>query len=501
MRLRLDNGINGYIHVRNLSDKHVSNPEERVQKNQMIHCRITKIEVDRFSVECTSKSSDLADKNHEWRPPKDPYYDHEVENKDIKTQEDAKKMKARQQYIKRVIVHPAFHNIGYAESEKIMSTLEQGEAIIRPSSKGANHLTVTWKVTEDILQHIDVREEGKENAFSLGQSLWIGNEEFEDLDEIIARHINPMASHARDILSFKNYRDTEGGRKEKAEEMLREEKKKNPSKIHYFISASKSLPGKFLLSYLPRNRCRHEYVTVTPDGFRFRQQMFDSINLLFRWFKEHFRDPIPGTPGTPRVTRTPFHGGQTPSINLSGINPESIQRVAQALPNHMLQSLTQVASQTPHYPPHTPGQYHYANTPYTPSGQTPFMTPYATPHVNMTQTPRYGAGAQTPPHPGMGTFVHPGGIRPAMNRVTPGYRTPSHMPPASSQHQHQFGSRCGSLTFIVKLLSYFAHFVWLPRNLTLQTVWWQQRIQRSLRLAKSSRSVGQTQVKRTTSEF
>ncbi|KAK6637223.1 hypothetical protein RUM44_007637 [Polyplax serrata] len=441
VRLRLDNGINGYIHVRNLSDKHVSNPEERVQKNQMIHCRITKIEVDRFSVECTSKSSDLADKNHEWRPPKDPYYDHEVENKDIKTQEDAKKMKARQQYIKRVIVHPAFHNIGYAESEKIMSTLEQGEAIIRPSSKGANHLTVTWKVTEDILQHIDVREEGKENAFSLGQSLWIGNEEFEDLDEIIARHINPMASHARDILSFKNYRDTEGGRKEKAEEMLREEKKKNPSKIHYFISASKSLPGKFLLSYLPRNRCRHEYVTVTPDGFRFRQQMFDSINLLFRWFKEHFRDPIPGTPGTPRVTRTPFHGGQTPSINLSGINPESIQRVAQALPNHMLQSLTQVASQTPHYPPHTPGQYHYANTPYTPSGQTPFMTPYATPHVNMTQTPRYGAGAQTPPHPGMGTFVHPGGIRPAMNRVTPGYRTPSHMPPASSQHQHQFGSR------------------------------------------------------------
>ena len=34
----------------------------------------------------------------------------------------------------------------------------------------------------------------------------IGNEEFEDLDEIIARHINPMASHARDLLTFKYYR-------------------------------------------------------------------------------------------------------------------------------------------------------------------------------------------------------------------------------------------------------------------------------------------------------
>ena len=71
---------------------------------------------------------------------------------------------------------------------------------------GQDHLTVTWKVTDGIHQHIDVLEKDKINAFSLGQSLMIGNEEFEDLDEIIARHINPMASHARDLLTFKYYR-------------------------------------------------------------------------------------------------------------------------------------------------------------------------------------------------------------------------------------------------------------------------------------------------------
>ena len=42
-------------------------------------------------------------------------------------------------------------------------------------------------MTDEIYQHIGVREEGKTNAFSLGNSLWIGTEEFEDLDEIIAR--------------------------------------------------------------------------------------------------------------------------------------------------------------------------------------------------------------------------------------------------------------------------------------------------------------------------
>ena len=74
-----------------------------------------------------------------------------------------------------------------------------------------------------------------------------------------------------------------------------------------------------MLSYLPRTRFRHEYISVTPEGFRFRQQMFESINSLFKWFKEHFRDPIPGTPSTPRgaaTNRTPYHG--TPNVNLAG---------------------------------------------------------------------------------------------------------------------------------------------------------------------------------------
>ncbi|XP_046421769.1 transcription elongation factor SPT6 [Neodiprion fabricii] len=443
VRLRLENNISGYIHIKNLSDKHVANPEERVRIGQIIHCRIIKIEVDRFSVECTSKSSDLADKNHEWRPQRDPFYDMEAEQKDQQVEEDAKKAKQRQTYIKRVIVHPAFHNISFAEAEKFMQNMDQGEAIVRPSSKGADHLTVTWKVTDKICQHIDVREEGKENTFSLGQSLWIGNEEFEDLDEIIARHVNPMAAHARDLLYFKYYKDTEGGLKDKAEELLKDEKKKNPGKIHYFISAAKNYPGKFVLSYLPRVRCRHEYVTVTPEGFRFRGQMFDNVNSLFRWFKEHFRDPVPGqgTPSTPRgamTSRTPYHN--TPGVNMSSMNQEAIQRVAQNLPHHMLHSLSQVANQTPHhYPPHTPGaasagpyggMHTYPNTPYTPSGQTPFMTPYQTPHHTPHHgqpTPRYGQ--QTPNHH-QGQFVHPGPttVTSAHHRTTPSHRPTPQMP-------------------------------------------------------------------------
>lgn len=49
------------------------------------------------------------------------------------------------------------------------------------------------------------------------------------------------------------------------------------------------------------------------------------------------------------------------SFAFSGMNPEAIQRVAQNLPSHMMQTLSAVASQTPHYP-HTPGGAYGANT-------------------------------------------------------------------------------------------------------------------------------------------
>ena len=240
---------------------------------------------------------------------------------------------------------------------KILDSKRQRN-FVRPSSKGTIHLTVTWKVGENICQHVDVREEGKENAFSLGQSLWINDEEFEDLDEIVARYINPMAGHARDLYAFRYFRDlgipeenyAPGKERERADEVIKDDKKKNPAKIHYFVTASREFPGKFMLTYLPRTHTKHEFITVTPEGFRFRGQVHDSLATLFRWFKEHFRDPIPGTPinssrggghhTSGSSSRTPGYCGTGTTPN---VNPETLQRVAQSIPSHMLQSLSQAA--------------------------------------------------------------------------------------------------------------------------------------------------------------
>ncbi|XP_047491052.1 transcription elongation factor SPT6-like [Penaeus chinensis] len=418
IRVRLDNGISGFISIKNLSDKTVTNPAERVKRNGIVLCRIMKIDPEKFSVELTSRTSDLQDRDGKWKAPKDAYYDYETEEKDMNS--SRKKMdKKKTQYQKRVIAHPSFRNIDYNEAEKVMQHLEQGEVIIRPSSKGVDHLTATWKVTEGICQHIDIREQDKQNDFSLGQKLWIMNEEFEDLDEIIARYISPMAINVRQILEYKYYKESVMGDKNKASEILKEDKKKNPKTIPYLFSPRKDLPGKFMLSYLPRVKVIHEFVTVTPEGFKFRGRMqHPNLASLLKWFKVNFRRPAPSMGATPGMmsTRTPYMGGTTP--NLMGVDASTIQKVAQNLNPHMLHNLSQAATNTP-YGAHTPGAFsqgysNYANTPYTPSGQTPFMTPYATPGPST--TPRY-SGSQTPSYSSVGN------------------RTPSHRP--STGHSSQ----------------------------------------------------------------
>ena len=40
-----------------------------------------------------------------------------------------------------------------------------------------------------------------------------------------------------------------------------------------------------MLSYIPRDKVRHEFVSVTPEGFRFRKQNMDSVGQLIKWFK------------------------------------------------------------------------------------------------------------------------------------------------------------------------------------------------------------------------
>ena len=91
------------------------------------------------------------------------------------------------------------------------------------------------------------------------------------------------------------------GSLDKVESALREEKSVNPSLIPYKLTATAKYPDYYLLCYMPSQRMKKEYIKVTPAGYSYRQQVFDSIEKLLQYFKLHYKDKSqPPQPRWPR---------------------------------------------------------------------------------------------------------------------------------------------------------------------------------------------------------
>ncbi len=55
-----------------------------------------KIDIEKFNVDLTCRTSDLSDKNNEWKLPKDTYYDFDAETDDVKQEEEQKKKNSKE---------------------------------------------------------------------------------------------------------------------------------------------------------------------------------------------------------------------------------------------------------------------------------------------------------------------------------------------------------------------------------------------------------------------
>lgn len=53
----------------------------------------------------------------------------------------------------------------------MLSNVEAGEFIFRPSSKGPNNITLTWKFYQNNIVHIDIQELNKAPSATIGSKL------------------------------------------------------------------------------------------------------------------------------------------------------------------------------------------------------------------------------------------------------------------------------------------------------------------------------------------
>ncbi|KNG82613.1 hypothetical protein ANOM_009402 [Aspergillus nomiae NRRL 13137] len=147
----------------------------------------------------------------------------------------------------RVIKHPLFRPFNSTQAEEFLGSQSRGDVVIRPSSKGHDHLAVTWKVADGIFQHIDVLELDKENEFSVGRTLKVGGRyTYSDLDDLIFNHVKAMAKKVDEMMLHEKYQD---GTKDATYSWLETYTKANPKRSAYAFCIDPKHAGYFFLCF------------------------------------------------------------------------------------------------------------------------------------------------------------------------------------------------------------------------------------------------------------
>ncbi|KAF3790785.1 Transcription elongation factor [Nymphaea thermarum] len=289
----LESGLMGLISKEDFSDERDFELTERVAEGSIVTCKIKFIRKDRHQVILTCKGSDLRNNRLQSKQPKDPYYaeDESSLQNDLEKARKEKEL-AKKSFKPRMIVHPRFQNVTADEAISFLADKEAGESIIRPSSRGPQYLTLTLKVHDGVYAHKDIIEGDKDqkditSLLRLGKTLKIGEDTFEDLDEVMDRYVDPLVANLRVMLGYRKFRR---GSKGEVDEDLRHEKAANPMRIVYSFGVSQEHPGTFILSYIRSSNPHHEYIGLYPKGFKFRSKMFESLDRLVAYFQRHIDD-------------------------------------------------------------------------------------------------------------------------------------------------------------------------------------------------------------------
>ena len=232
-------GMKGWISIKNLDSKRPDNLEDskawlatQVPVGQTVEARIIRVDIGRMSLQLSSRQSDVRDWDSRrtlelWKTERVEYHDdaeHDLELWQLHddynvavTQEESdaerKKQLAAQQkrpYTARNIVHTLFKNVDRQGAIEVLQKGAVGDCIFRPATGRVNHLTLTWKIDEDIYWHVDVTELNKPNPFELGKQLVVNassdktaatsDNTYEDIDEVVVRYIDPSNKLISELL-------------------------------------------------------------------------------------------------------------------------------------------------------------------------------------------------------------------------------------------------------------------------------------------------------------
>jgi transcription elongation factor SPT6 len=309
IEVKLDCGLEGMVSstdyptgvgVGSSGDKGLD-PRQVYSQGQMIQARITFLNRKNWTVQLSFNENAL-------RLAREKQADHDPGEWDQDQERDDKRVVEREKETKtgraqRVIKHPLFRPFNYHQAEEFLAGQGPGDLIIRPSSKGRDHLAITWKLADGVYQHLDVLELDKDNEWAIGRRLKIGNYTYSDLDELIVNHVKAMAKKVDEMMSDDRYQ--RGSRTDVgkftlsteapmlhtltiySEEWLKTYTEANPRRSMYAFCINPKFPGHFNLCFMVGRGADLGIwpVKVIPNAFELKKSQYPDMKALKNGFK------------------------------------------------------------------------------------------------------------------------------------------------------------------------------------------------------------------------
>ncbi|CAG8497998.1 3884_t:CDS:2, partial [Scutellospora calospora] len=186
----------------------------------------------------------------------------------------------------RVIPHPMFKSFTYAEAQDYLHDKQTGAWVIRPSSKGFDYISITWKLYDNIYQHIDVIEKDKIGA-AIGRKLEVENGKyiFSDLDELIVEYVETKARNVEHLVSHPKFKPTE----DSLREFLNMSLTIKPTQSEYGFCLDTNTPGwfSFMFKLKPGTQIDTWTGAIRPDGYKLKDQIYPTVIDLINGFKRN----------------------------------------------------------------------------------------------------------------------------------------------------------------------------------------------------------------------
>ena len=264
----------------NIEESHVP-PKADYEQGQVVQLVVLDVFHDTFTATFSLLEEDIK-RADAPKFVKDPLkWDMAAEEED-KQREEAKE-RAKLAKTKNV-QHPLFFNFTFKQAEEYLAPQAVGDCVLRPSSRGPDYLTVTWKVANNLFQHLSIQEVNHAGT----KEYIVEHKRYADLDQLIFQHVQAIAKHVDAMCRHPKFRE---GTLSEVNEWLESYTRANPKNSAYVFCYDHKSPGWFLLLFKlnVNTPVTTWHVKTESDGYRLKGFSYPNMLRLCNGFKQTFK--------------------------------------------------------------------------------------------------------------------------------------------------------------------------------------------------------------------